>query len=121
MSDSTQPTAQGQAPRQRRKSPRFVHLVSPVAEGTVVMALRTVRPRHKDGDLVETYHLESLAAGPSQMPGKALILHGGKGQQYECLLSGPDSSCSCRGFSAWGYCKHLSALLALQQAGKLAA
>src|SRR5262249_44702806 len=117
MSDPIQPQAQGQAPpRQRRKPKRFCHLVSPTAPGTIVMAIRTVRP--KAGDLIETYFLEPIV---SQLPGRALILHGGKGQSYHVLVSGNDSSCDCRGYLAYGYCKHISALLALQKAGRLAA
>ena len=116
MSDSIPTPSQGQAPRQRKKPKRFCHIVQPTSPGTVVIALRTVRP--KAGDLIETYHLEPIV---SQLPGRALILHGGKGQSYNCLLSGPDSTCDCKGFCFKGVCKHIAALLALQSAGKLAA
>src|SRR5262245_47383671 len=120
MSDPIQPQSVGQAPgpapRQRKKPQRFCHLVSPTAPGVLVLAIRTVRP--KAGDLTEPLHLEAIV---SQLPGRALILHGGKGQSYNVLLSGPDSTCDCKGFCFKGVCKHIAALLALQSAGKLAA
>src|SRR5262249_35817301 len=114
--ESTASNSPRPAPRQRKKPKRFCHLVSPTPPGVTVLAIRTVRP--KAGDLIETYHLEPIV---SQMPGRALILHAGTGQSSNVLLSGPDSTCDCKGFQAFGYCKHVSALLALQSRGKLAA
>src|SRR5579884_3123388 len=49
----------------------------------------------------------------------------GGGGNYDVLLDGPASSCECRGFVFWGMgkdgrgCRHIAALQALIEAGKL--
>jgi hypothetical protein len=100
------------APRQRKKPARFARLVRPAAD-VLVLSLRTVRPRA--GDTIDAYTLESIPADH----GKGLLLHKPDRTSYAVRLSGPDSSCDCRGFDSHGHCKHTSALLALQQRGKL--
>ena len=43
----------------------------------------------------------------------------GPHDRYDVLLDGPRSSCCCKGFCRWGRCKHISALQALVNAGRL--
>ena len=100
------------APRQRKKPARFARLVRPAAD-VLVLSLRTVRPRA--GDTIDTYTLESIPADH----GRGLLLHKPDGTSYAVNLSGPDSTCDCRGFDSHGHCKHISSLLALQSTGKL--
>jgi hypothetical protein len=38
---------------------------------------------------------------------------------YHVNLNGEHTTCECKGFLKWGRCKHCSALLALQAAGRL--
>jgi hypothetical protein len=38
---------------------------------------------------------------------------------YNVLLDGERSTCECKGFLRWGHCRHVEALTALRQAGKL--
>ena len=65
---------------------------------------------------VDAYFLEPI---PSQIGGRGLILHKHDGTSYAVCLSGPDSTCDCKGFVSHGHCKHCESLLALQKAGKL--
>jgi hypothetical protein len=41
------------------------------------------------------------------------------GEQYDVLLHGRESSCTCKGNTYRGKCKHVEALTKLQQLGKL--
>jgi hypothetical protein len=43
----------------------------------------------------------------------------GPHDRYDVLLHGEHSTCECRGFLRWHHCKHVSALQALVNAGKL--
>jgi len=99
------------APRQRKKPARFCKLTRQGAD--TVLVIRQVRPRA--GDTIDTYRLESIASDH----GKGLLLHKPDGTSYALLLSGPDSTCDCKGFDSHGHCKHCESLLALQQRGKL--
>jgi hypothetical protein len=62
----------------------------------------------------------NLAPIPSEF-GRAfrLVKLLGPHDRYDVLLDGERSRCECRGFLRWHHCKHVSALLALLQAGKL--
>lgn len=42
------------------------------------------------------------------------------GEKYDVLLHGKESSCTCPGNTYHGHCKHLDAITALVQSGKLA-
>jgi hypothetical protein len=44
----------------------------------------------------------------------------GPGEEYDVLLDGQFSRCECKGFLRWNHCKHLEALTALCQCGKIA-
>jgi SWIM zinc finger len=99
------------APRQRKKSARFCKLTRQGAD--TVLSIRTVRPRA--GDTVDAYTLEPIASDY----GRGLLLHKHDGTSYAVNLSGPDSTCDCRGFDSHDHCKHVESLLALQQRGKL--
>src|SRR5438067_9766084 len=98
-------------PRQRRKPQRFARLLT--TDGKAVLVIRQPRPR--SADLVDAYTLEPI---PSDF-GRGLLLHKHDGTSYAVNLSGPDSTCDCKGFESHGHCKHCESLLALQQRGKL--
>ena len=99
------------APRQRKKPARFCKLVRQGAD--TVLVIRQARPR--SADLIDAYTLEPI---PSDF-GRGLLLHKHDGQSYAVNLSGPDSTCDCKGHTQHGHCKHVESLLALQQRGKL--
>jgi hypothetical protein len=109
------------APRQRRKPIRFAQLLRYGA--AVVLRIREVLSKTREQ--LDTYTLEPIPADF----GRGLLLHKPDGTSYAVNLSGPDSTCDCPGFERWGWhtgpdgepvaCKHVSALLALQQAGRL--
>src|SRR5215813_11413781 len=99
------------APRQRKKPARFCKLTRQGAD--TVLVIRQVRPRA--GDTVDAYTLEPIASDF----GRGLLLHKADGTSYAVCLSGPDSTCDCKGFTSHNHCKHVSSLLALQQRGKL--
>ncbi|HWG41328.1 MAG TPA: hypothetical protein VN688_00980 [Gemmataceae bacterium] len=40
-------------------------------------------------------------------------------EEYDVLLAGRDSSCTCKGHTYHGHCKHVESLTALHNAGKL--
>jgi hypothetical protein len=44
----------------------------------------------------------------------------GPGEEYDVLLNGPQSSCTCKGNNYHGHCKHVEALTALVKCGALA-
>jgi hypothetical protein len=104
-------TTATRAPRQRKKPARFCKLTQQGAD--TVLVIRQARPR--SADLVDAYTLEPI---PSDF-GRGLLLHKPDGTSYAVNLSGPDSSCDCKGFESHGHCKHCESLLALQQGGKL--
>jgi hypothetical protein len=43
----------------------------------------------------------------------------GDGEEYDVLLHGPETSCTCKGNTYRGKCKHVDALTKLIQLGKL--
>ncbi len=43
----------------------------------------------------------------------------GEERDYQVNVNGRQSSCTCKGFCRWGHCKHLGALSALIERGKL--
>jgi SWIM zinc finger len=98
-------------PRQRKKPARFCKLTRQGADA--VLVIRQARPRSVD--LVDAYALEPI---PSDF-GRGLLLHKPDGTSYAVNLSGPDSTCDCKGFESHGHCKHCESLLTLQQAGRL--
>ena len=54
--------------------------------------------------------------------GRGFAVHRlGQGTLYHVRVGEPqDRSCECMGFLRWGYCKHVTGLLALIKQGKLA-
>ena len=98
-------------PRQRKKPARFCKLTRQGDD--VALVIRQERPR--SADLVDAYTLEPI---PSDF-GRGLLLHKPDGTSYAVNLSGPDSTCDCKGFESHGHCKHCESLLELQQAGRL--
>ena len=118
MSNAT-PT---RTPRQRKKLERFCKLVRYGKD--VVLVIRQRYPRK--GDVLDTYAAEAF---PSQMGERGIELTKGDGTVYHVNLSGSDSTCDCKGFESHGWhadangeptaCKHVMALLKLQQRGKL--
>ena len=69
----------------------------------------------KTREQLDSYTLEPI---PSDF-GRGLLLHKADGTSYAVCLSGPDSTCDCKGHVSHGHCKHVESLLALQQRGKL--
>src|SRR6266567_5232694 len=111
------------APRQPRKKPaRFCKLSRDGKD--VVLIIRQRYPRK--GDVLDTYTAEAF---PSEMGGRGIELTKPDGTVYHVRLDGTDSECSCKGFDNHGWhaddngeptaCKHVMALLKLQQRGKL--
>src|SRR3954452_4685974 len=100
------------APRQRRKPVRTVRLTTTDA-GTVALVIR--QRQGTQAEQVDAYFLEPI---PSDY-GRGLILHKHDGTSYAVLLSGPASTCDCKGHVSHGHCKLVESLTALQVAGKL--
>ena len=122
MSETTTKPAPRQRKKPVRKPERFCKLVR---QGeNVVLTIRQRYPRK--GDVLDTYTAEAF---PSEMGGRGIELTKPDGAVYHVRLDGTDSECSCKGFEEHGWhaddngeptaCKHVMALLALQQRGKL--
>ena len=109
------------APRQRKKPERFVN-VCRVGD----IAVLVLRETHPKGDQIDTYTLEMF---PSEIGGRGLELTKPDGMRYHVNLNGEASTCTCPGFEQHGWhpgpdgepvaCKHVMALLGLEQAGRL--
>src|SRR5262245_55185302 len=98
-------------PRQRRKPERFCKIVHQDGKAVLVIRVKLSKTREQ----TDTYTLEPI---PSDF-GHGLLLNKQDGSSYAVLLSGPDSTCDCKGHTQHGHCKHVESLLALQQRGKL--
>ena len=81
-------------------------------------------------ELDYTFHFKAKGLGRiGNDKGRGLLLHKPDGTSYAVGLSGTDSTCDCQGFERHGWhagpdgepvaCKHVMALLAQQQRGKL--
>ncbi len=72
------------------------------------------------GDTIGSYTLTPLPSdfGTAYRLGKATA--DGCSEEYDVLLAGRESSCTCKGNTFRGHCKHVEALQALIQSGKLA-
>src|SRR5215831_19121974 len=116
---------QTKAPRQRRKPVRFCKILqNPSGYGYDVLVIR--QPRPKSADRADYYAVEAF---PSHMGERGIELTKRDGTVYHVNLSGTDSCCDCPGFEKHGWhadangepiaCKHVMALLALQQRSKL--
>ena len=97
--------------RQRRKPERFCKLSRTGKDVVLVIRVKLSKTREQ----TDAYTLEPI---PSDF-GRGLLLHKHDGTSYAVNLSGPDSTCDCKGFDSHGHCKHCESLLALQQRGKL--
>lgn len=75
----------------------------------------------EDGEIVNSYVLTPLASdfGTAYRLGKATI--DGCSDDYDVLLHGRETSCTCPGHTYRSKCKHVDSLLALISAGKLPA
>jgi hypothetical protein len=100
---AVKPPTQGEL---QKKPTRFARLVRPAVD-VLVLSLRTVRSRA--GEAINTYTLENIPADS----GRGLLLHKHDGTSCAVCLSGPDSTCDCKGFTSHGHCKHVESLLAL--------
>src|SRR5262245_22568620 len=109
MSETTPTKAANQ--RQRRKPARFAKLTR--YGETVVLTIRQQFSSKREQ--LDAYTLESIASDI----GRWLLLHKADGTSYAVCLSGPDSTCDCKGFTSHGHCKHVESLLALQQRRRL--
>jgi len=97
--------------RKRVKPARFCKLAH-VGDAAILL-IRQRFPRK--ADVLDTYTVEPLPADY----GRGLLLTKTDGTSYCINLSGPDSTCDCRGFENHGHCKHTESLLALAAAGRL--
>jgi len=97
--------------RSRNKPARFCRIGR--EQGGDFLVIKTVRPRSPE--VFDLYKVEPVAADY----GRGLILHKPDGTSYYVNLSGPDSTCDCKGHTSHGHCKHVESLLALAAAGKL--
>ena len=97
--------------RQRRKPERFCKLSRVGKDVVLVIRVKLSKTREQ----LDSYTLESIASDH----GRGLLLHKADGTSYAVRLSGPDSTCDCKGHVAHGHCKHVESLLALQERGKL--
>ncbi len=75
----------------------------------------------EDGEVKNGYTLTALPSdfGVAFRLGKADV--GGCSEEYDVLLNGRETSCTCKGNTYCGHCKHVEALQALTAAGKLPA
>ena len=88
-------------------------------------SIRLVRPPGRDGVGVfcisagETSAFYTLHEIRCDIGGRGFAVHRlGLGNLYHVRVGRPeDCSCECKGFYRHGYCRHVSGLLALAQAG----
>ena len=109
-------------PRQRKKPARFCKLVRQGQDVVLVIRQRYLRK----GDVLDTYGAEAF---PSQMGERGIELTKPDGTVYHVNLDSRASTCDCPGSEQHGWhadqngeqtaCKHVMALLALQQRGRL--
>src|SRR3954468_13339619 len=105
-------TTATRTPRQRQPKQRTCRLTH--TDGGAALVIR--QRQGTQAEQVDAYFLEPI---PSQMGGRAFLLHKHDCTSYAVCLSGTDSACDCKGFESHGHCKHVESLLALQQRGKL--
>src|SRR3954470_22657374 len=98
--------------RQRRPKQRTCRLTHTSGGAALVI-------RQRQGTQAERFDAYFLEPIPSQMGGRAFLLHKHDCTSYAVNLSGTASTCDCPGFDSHGHCKHVESLLALQQRGKL--
>lgn len=73
------------------------------------------------GDAIQTYGLTPLSSDFGTAYHLLKADRGdGPGEEYDVLLNGRDSSCTCKGNNYRGHCKHVEALAALVKSGTLA-
>jgi hypothetical protein len=48
---------------------------------------------------------------------KKVGTNAGRGEEYDILLDGANSSCTCLGFARWSRCKHIAGLQVLSDRG----
>ena len=108
---ATRSTTQAQPRKAARKPARTVRLFQYGDKSVLVINQQWSATRGQ----LDTYALEPL---PSDF-GRGLLLTKEDGSSYCVNLSGPDSTCDCRGFESHGHCKHTAGCLALVAAGKL--
>ncbi len=107
-------TATATRTRQPARKPVRSATLSTMTNGKILLWLS------EDGQVKNGYTLARLASdfGTAFRLGKADV--GGCGEDYDVLLHGRESSCTCKGNSYHGHCKHVEALQALIAAGKIA-
>jgi hypothetical protein len=109
--------------RPRSKSARFCKIAR--VGDAAILVIRQSYPRKLD--ILDTYTVEAF---PSDCGGRGVELTKVDGTRYHVNLNGKASTCSCPGFESHGWhidratgeptaCKHIMALLKLEQNGKL--
>jgi hypothetical protein len=100
-------------PRQRRQHERSVKVLIAPSPGQPDTMIRITQ----DGEPAHYW----VSAQPADW-GRGLRLEkpGTEGTDvYDVLLDGTVGSCTCKGHTYGGYCKHVDCVRALQQAGQL--
>src|SRR5436190_24286806 len=112
-------TTDGKPTRQRRKRVRTVKLVQ--APGSTAPGGPGMLDIREDGNLTcfWLYPAVSDYGTAFRLEKYEHQRRGDDDAAYNVLLNGEQSSCECRGFLRWGDCRHVEALSALRNAGKL--
>ena len=108
-------TTKARKPRQRRQHVRTVKVLCGPTVGNPSTFVRITQ----DGEACH-YWVEPVAAdfGTAFRLEKPSAAEGEEAT-YDVLLSAEGDSCTCKGHTYGGYCKHVDAVRALRQAGKL--
>src|SRR6266496_2573618 len=100
-------------PRQRRLHSRSIAVVSdPTPNGAVLVKLTQDRT-------VSYYWLTRVKADFGEAFTVEKDEDGSAGERYDVNLSATGDSCTCKGHTYGGYCKHVDGIRALVSAGKL--
>jgi hypothetical protein len=87
------------------------HIIVRVGKTTVNYTLeRFDVPQDEWGTMAQGFRLTKCAPDPDATDAEP---------SYNVLLSRQGHSCDCKGFEAWGHCKHISALVAAHNANLL--
>lgn len=123
MSTVTAPAAPRNASSPDRGAPSRTVRLQTSAHGHRVMTITEVKGRRT---LATAYHLEEVDAGMGRRGFRLSKVERSTGTDttpeadaYHVVTSREGVACECKGFLRWGHCKHSSALVAAERAGKL--
>jgi hypothetical protein len=91
-----------------------------IENGVMLLTLVTGKGRRAASKWYTVKEIESQISGRAFRLTAAIYCKLAEGEtDYVVLLDGPGSTCTCRGHTYTGGCKHLSALLQLQNEGRI--